>query len=84
MFIVLFVQSRLYQQNLEAFFESSIEEGLEEIVNRLQLTFWFEFMKTEMEFWHSISNCSGSLNLKVIIVLPQNEGGRRRSESSCT
>lgn len=31
----LFVQSRLYQQNLEAFCEGSNEEGLEEIVNRL-------------------------------------------------
>lgn len=31
----LFVQSRLYQQNLEAFFESSNEESLEEMANRL-------------------------------------------------
>lgn len=80
MFIVLFVQSRLYQQNLEAFFESSFEEGLEEIVNMLQHAFWFEFMKTKMEFWHSILNCSSSVNLKVISVLPQNEKGRRRTE----
>lgn len=30
-----FVQSKLYQRNLKIFFESSNEEGLEEIVNRL-------------------------------------------------
>lgn len=63
-FMFIFVQSRLYQENLKTLFERSSGEGLQKIV----MGCWLKYVITKMEFCLSVSNFLGSVNLKVIIV----------------